>query len=93
MKKQRKKYGLSILETIYRIRSVRYKGKGRPRKSDYDYKSFLDMQKDINSLYSKMILRAFANGTANKGFIFSDVHNVRSKFKKEGKKWQKKENH
>ena len=51
----KRKYGLSILETIYRIRSVRYKGKGRPRKSDYDYKSFLDMQKDIDLLYNRML--------------------------------------
>lgn len=37
------------------INKERYSGKGRPRKSDYDYKSIADLNQEKDSIYNKMI--------------------------------------
>ena len=41
----------SVLNEQYRIRTKRYKGKGRPRESDYDYLTIEDMQKQMDRLF------------------------------------------
>ena len=48
-------YGVGFLDIKYTLLSNRYKGKGRPRKTDYEYKTLIEMQQEIDSLFNKMI--------------------------------------
>ena len=50
-----KVYGRSILEQKFRILSERYKGKGRPRKTDYDFKSIIELQEETNRAMSQKL--------------------------------------
>lgn len=46
-------YGVSIFEQKTIINRLQYKGKGRPRKSDYI--TFMEAQKMMNTLYSQYL--------------------------------------
>lgn len=48
-------YGKSILEIKHTMLSNRYKGFGRPRKTDYDYLTLMEMQRKIDAIFNQMI--------------------------------------
>ena len=53
------RFGKSLLETKYPIRSARYRGWGRPRKVDYDYKTLIEIQKSAYLAQAKKIDKLF----------------------------------
>lgn len=45
----------SVLEIKRKILSKFYKGFGRPKKSDYEYKSIIDMMLEMDTLFNKRV--------------------------------------
>ena len=48
-------YSTGLLEQKRRYLSKEYKGFGRPRKTDYEYKSFIDIMFEIDSIVNLKI--------------------------------------
>ena len=48
-------YGRSILNTPLRVLTDRYRGKGRPRKSDYDDTTITKMQRQLNFMMNQKV--------------------------------------
>ena len=45
----------SLLTEKRRMRSNSYKGRGRPKKTDYEYKSVLDLMFEMDEIHNKQI--------------------------------------
>ncbi|KKN70011.1 hypothetical protein LCGC14_0434580 [marine sediment metagenome] len=46
---------MSIFTKKHRFIKNTYKGKGRPKKTDYEYKNMLEIQREIDAVFNKMI--------------------------------------
>ena len=51
-----------IMEIKRKYVSERYKGKGRPKKSDYDCKSLKDIMFEIDEIFNKQIEHLYLSG-------------------------------
>ncbi len=60
-----KVYGQGVLDHKYAFISTRYCGKGRPKKIDYDYKTILDLQKEISINMEKSMKGIFDEAKVN----------------------------
>ena len=52
----------SCLDNKYKMRSSRYKGKGRPRKSDYDYKTMREIIEESQTGFYDNVQNIFNKG-------------------------------